>query len=207
MSGISALEETTRPKQGNRPSYDEAHVVWALNLIGSEPPLGRLSLMKRLGLGEASVKTMLKRLRESGLIKVDRVGGAELTDKGKSIVEEWKRDVTISTSTINSLGWDGVKVVIRKGERLVTRLGVINLRDSIIRLGAEAVLIVVKTQTGVEIPPKTEEFTIRSLLDEVKRDTEYVSPGDLIVYLIPKDLHLAYKVGLYLLSHEDRTDN
>lgn len=207
MSGISALQETTKPRQGNRPSYDEAHVIWALDLIGSEPPLGRLSLMKRLGLGEASVKTMLRRLREFGLIKVDRVGGAELTDKGRSVLEEWRRNVEISTTQIKSLGWDGVRVVLRGGQDLITKIGVLSLRDSIIRLGAEAVLIVTRTRTGIEIPPKTQEFSMNSLLEEINRDSATLSPGDLIIYLVPKDLHLAYKVGLYLVSHEDRTSN
>ncbi|ABP95859.1 MULTISPECIES: DUF4443 domain-containing protein [Metallosphaera] len=204
MSGISALQEATKPRQGNRPSYDEAYVMWALNLIHDEPPMGRLTLMKKLGLSEASVKTMLKRLREMGLITVDRIGGTELTEGGKKLVEGWRSMVRISEVYINSLNWKAIQLVILGGKNLVEREGVIQLRDLIIRTGAEATLITIKENQGIEIPPKTEDFSMKSLLQEVALLSSSLPVGSLIIYLIPQDIHLAYKVGISLLEHESR---
>ncbi|BCS94221.1 hypothetical protein L3N51_01134 [Metallosphaera sp. J1] len=204
MSGISALQEATKPKQGNRPSYDEAYVMWALNLIHDEPPMGRLTLMKRLGLSEASVKTMMKRLRELGLIIVDRVGGTELTENGRKLVEGWRSRVRISEVRIDSLNWSAIQLVLLGGKNLVEKEGVIQLRDLIIRIGAEATLITVKDSQGIEIPPKTEDFSIKSLLQEVSLLSAQFPVGSLIIYLVPQDTHLAYKVGISLLEHESR---
>ncbi|QKQ99351.1 winged helix-turn-helix domain-containing protein [Metallosphaera tengchongensis] len=204
MSELSALEETTRARQGNKPSYDEAYVLWALNLIYDEPPMGRLTLMKRLTLSEASVKTMLRRLRESNLVSVDRVGGAELTLKGKRLVEEWRSRVSIFSATLSSIGWESIQIALKNGGELIEKVGIIQLRDDIIKIGADAVLITVKTQEDIEIPPKTEEFAIKSLLEELSNLSSQYSSGDLIIYIKPSDLHLAYKVGIFLLQKLQR---
>ncbi|AWR99981.1 DUF4443 domain-containing protein [Metallosphaera hakonensis] len=202
MSAISALQEATKPRQGNRPSYDEAYVIWALNVIHDEAPVGRLTLMRRLGLGEASIKTMLRRLREMGLITVDKVGGADVTEKGKQLVDMWKSNVNISQVRLASLNWDALQIVLRNGSSLVEKMGVIRMRDLIIKDGAEAALITVKSNAGIEIPPRTEEFSIKSLLEEVTNLSLNFPSGSLIIYVIPRDIHLAHKIGISLMEHE-----
>ncbi|MEM3863164.1 MAG: DUF4443 domain-containing protein [Metallosphaera sp.] len=201
MSEISALEEATKPRQGNKPSYDEAYVILALNIIYDESPVGRITLMRKLGLGEASMKTMLRRLKEMGLIAVDKVGGNQLTDKGKELIEAWRSRVSIRPAALESLKWKCNQIALKNGEGLVDRFGVIRLRDEIIRMGAEASLITVK-RNGLEIPPRTDEFSINSLLQEVTFLSNQFDRGTLIIYITPQDIHLAYKVATRLLQFE-----
>ena len=67
-----------------RAGYSIGDLVKTLFLILYEP-LGRPELMRRLGLKEASVKTLLRNLAKNKLIK-PTVEGAVLTNKGKKLI-------------------------------------------------------------------------------------------------------------------------
>ncbi len=68
-----------------RSGYALADAVRMIRLLGRRK-MGRFSLMKELGLGEATVKTMMKRLDEEGIIARSGKGQA-LTAKGGRIFE------------------------------------------------------------------------------------------------------------------------
>ncbi|MEM3715243.1 MAG: DUF4443 domain-containing protein [Nitrososphaeria archaeon] len=66
---------------GPKPSYASVHVIKCIELIRDLGPIGRLRLSKELKLGEGSMKTLLGKLKELGLIITERQGCA-LTNKG-----------------------------------------------------------------------------------------------------------------------------
>jgi len=72
---------------GAAPSFSEFHLVRTLLLLNSGR-LGRKNLVKILGVGEGSVRTIIKRLKGEGLIKSSKQGH-ELTQKGKETVENY----------------------------------------------------------------------------------------------------------------------
>ncbi|MBU4265690.1 MAG: hypothetical protein L6243_07065 [Candidatus Altiarchaeales archaeon] len=72
---------------GAAPSFSEAHLVRALLMLSSGR-VGRKNLVKILGVGEGSVRTIIKRLKGEGLIKSSKQGH-ELTQKGKETVENY----------------------------------------------------------------------------------------------------------------------
>jgi len=80
------LTKAVETRQGNKPKFDEGHVIMSLFYISQLQPVGRILLMKKTGLSEASIKTLLKRLREMKLIQTDPVGGNTLTEEGNKIV-------------------------------------------------------------------------------------------------------------------------
>ncbi len=204
MDILKIAEEAVKARQGNRPKYDEAHVVMALEVIMGEQPIGRMSIMKRLDLSEGPTKTLMRRLKELGVIKVDKVGGAELTELGEKVVEEWKRKVSISQVRLNSLNWDTMEIVIRGGRKILEEMGIINLRDAVIKSGAESTLIAVVTENGIELPPKTDELSLGNLLKEIRDSCPTCAPGELIVFVTPPNKYIAYKVAIGLVSYEDR---
>jgi len=199
---MKVIEEAVKPKQGNKPKYEEPHVILALETINKEQPIGRLSLMKKLNLSEAPIKTLLKRLREIGIIKVDKVGGAELTEEGKNLVDEWNNKIFISHVNLNSIKWKSIEIILKNGRNILDKIGVIPLRDSIIKTGADSVLIAILTDKGIELPPKTDELSIGDLLNEIKNNCTFCNKNDLIVFIIPEDNYIAYKVALLLIKYE-----
>lgn len=72
---------------GAAPSFSQAHLVRALLMLSSGR-VGRKNLVKILGVGEGSVRTIIKRLKGEGLIKSSKQGH-ELTQKGKETVENY----------------------------------------------------------------------------------------------------------------------
>ena len=66
-----------------RSDYSIVDVLYALYLL-YEKPMGRFSLMNELGLNEASIKTLLKRMKSYGLVEKTTKGHA-LTGIGKNI--------------------------------------------------------------------------------------------------------------------------
>lgn len=68
------MEELTREKApGPSPSFSVVHVIKALELV-AEKPIGRNKLSRELVLGEGATRTLIERLKDYDLIKVDRAG-------------------------------------------------------------------------------------------------------------------------------------
>jgi len=59
---------------GRPPTYTAAHVLKALEVIGSGSGVGRQQLSRELGLGEGMARTLVRRLRGEGLVEVHRSG-------------------------------------------------------------------------------------------------------------------------------------
>jgi len=57
---------------GRAPSFIEVHVIKALEVICSGEAVGRVRLSKLLGLGEGEARTLVKHLKNEGLIEVSR---------------------------------------------------------------------------------------------------------------------------------------
>lgn len=194
------LTKATEPKQGNKPKFDEGHVLMSLMYISELQPVGRITLMKKMELSEASMKTLLRRLKELSLISTDPVGGNILTNEGQKIVSCVKEHSLIRSVNLKSLGWNSVMIILRKGAEILEKIPVLTLRDEIIRLGAEKVLICIYNKDGkIEIPPKTEEMSLKNLIEEIKANCTTCDEGDLILFATPNDIHLAYLVLAYLL--------
>ncbi|WP_236751970.1 DUF4443 domain-containing protein [Acidianus sp. HS-5] len=200
MDILTIITETTKPKQGNKPKYNEAHVIHALLIIQNEQPIGRPTLEKRLNLGDATVRTLLRRLKEVGAIKVDKVGGAEITEECKKALQEWNSIIKIGEAELKSVNWNCSMIMVKDGSKIIEKQKVIELRDKIIKLGADSVLISIFLNNKVELPPKTEEFGMKELLEEIKNSCKTCENNDLIAFILPKDLYLAYKVGLFLFE-------
>ncbi|ACP48605.1 conserved hypothetical protein [Sulfolobus islandicus Y.N.15.51] len=195
------LTKAVETRQGNKPKFDEGHVIMSLFYISQLQPVGRILLMKKTGLSEASIKTLLKRLREMKLIQTDPVGGNTLTEEGNKIVSCIKNTSNIKNVTLKSLGWNSSMLIIRGGAELLKKIPVLHLRDEIIRLGAEKVLVCVHTEEGkIEIPPKTEEMSLKGLLEEIKENCENCGPNDLIIFLVPNKEHLGNLTLAFILK-------
>jgi Domain of unknown function (DUF4443) len=136
-SALSGLLELSEVKlQGPAPSFDRAQFLLAFLSIGSTSAIGRAMLAKRAGLGEGAVRTVLKRLRESGYARVD-ASGCHLTTSGVGAYGTLRRALSDPLHLDGSrltVGRAQTAVAIRGAGRLV-RKG-LEQRDSAVREGA-----------------------------------------------------------------------
>jgi predicted transcriptional regulator len=123
--------------RGPRAVFTQVHVLKALTAVGKGGTVGRGRLGELTGLGQGEVRTLIKRLRDSGFIAIEP-SGCVLTPRGQ---EEYAKiaSLLIWSSSVRAEGLNlGVRcwaVVVAGGARKV-RYG-IEQRDAAIKEGAE----------------------------------------------------------------------
>jgi predicted transcriptional regulator len=196
---VEILETTARPKHGVRPSFSSAEVMLALMTIDEEGSVGRPSLMKALNLHEAQVKTLIKRLKELGLVSSHRLLGLSLTNRGKEVVSALKDVLSVKKDCVlvETLGWKVAAAVIRGGGSLLTKVKVSELRDLGVSEGAKGVLILVKEGGELVMPPKAlnETEEVKAIRRELSQKFE-LGENDLLVLVEPCDKVIQARVLL-----------
>lgn len=71
---------------GRLPSFAEAHVVIALEDISFQKTVGRMKLAKDLCLGEGEARTLVKHMKNEGLIQISKAG-ISLSIKGTRLLK------------------------------------------------------------------------------------------------------------------------
>ncbi len=96
MSWRETLEKLASPADGRVPPvFRPFHAAVALIMIGRQQPVGRYELRQNMSIGEGSVRTLLKRLADAGLIVADGRQGQRLTARGQRVFKDILRDVPI----------------------------------------------------------------------------------------------------------------
>jgi predicted transcriptional regulator len=81
-------------KAGAPPKFKEAHVNWVFWKIAARQPMGRKMLVQETGLGEGSLRTILIKLDEYGLVKSAKPGRT-LTENGSKVISRLKQIVRV----------------------------------------------------------------------------------------------------------------
>ncbi|MCF2136058.1 MAG: hypothetical protein K9W43_02360 [Candidatus Thorarchaeota archaeon] len=90
------IETLAQPADGRVPPvFKPYHVAVVLVMIGRQQPLGRYEMCQNISIGEGSVRTLLKRLTEGGLITAEGRRGQRLTKRGNEIFEAMIRDIPL----------------------------------------------------------------------------------------------------------------
>lgn len=139
-SFIATITQSSAPK-GPSAAYTSSHILKLIMLIDKRGSMGRIALSKALEIGEGSVRTMVKKLVEAGILEVDSIGGCTLTNRGKSLAGELN-GVIVSSSPLdlNSLGI-GIPshaLHIRLGASITS---LTRVRDIAVKAGAEGMMI------------------------------------------------------------------
>lgn len=135
---LEALRDVTASEyKGPRAVFSEVHVLKALLAIGEEGSVGRGRLGSLVGLGQGEVRTLIKRLKENGLIVIEH-DGSRLSKKGEKEFQKLKAMVPWSAGVpakTLGIGDHCVGVLVRGVEKSV-RKG-IEQRDAAVRAGAQ----------------------------------------------------------------------
>ncbi len=155
-SELCVMKSVIEPRRGVRPAFTAYEVLRAITLIySSVRGLGRPTLMKMLGLGEASTRTLLRRLLEAGLVS-SRGYGYVVTERGKHlaelinnhvlVVERLPSDEVCSECTLSG-------VVLRKPlSSELENMSVLTVRDTTVREGARGALVITSEGGDLYLP-------------------------------------------------------
>jgi predicted transcriptional regulator len=128
---------------GPFPSFSEHHFVKAIEVIGDEGPVGRIRLSEVLRLGEGATRTLIKRLKGVGLIKISKLG-IELSPSGRKLLDELRSKI-VQSATVSknplTVGTYNVGILIRDSAHKV-RYGV-EQRDAAIKIGAKGATVLI----------------------------------------------------------------
>ena len=141
-------------------SFDLVHVFKTMQLLNDRERISRSLLVKELGLGEGSIKTLVKHMKMSGLVENSK-GGMWFTNKGKTAYAKL-HDVIPSEVDINqcsiALGKFNHAVLV-KNLAYGIRSG-IEQRDEAIKSGAIGATTLI-FKNGSLLMPSTREDLLR----------------------------------------------
>ena len=148
---------------GRAPYFIEAHLVKALKIVDSEGPVGRVRLSKILGLGEGAVRTLVKHLKNEGLIKISRTG-IILTDSGKKLSSFLNSRISSETDVPQSsltVGPFNIAVLV-KNVADVIKYG-LEQRDAAIKVGASGATTLIFSHGGLVMPGAEGEDVFKNI--------------------------------------------
>jgi len=143
---------TSKVAPGREPSFTEAHVIKALEIIGGGEAVGRIRLSKELGLGEGETRTLVKHLKNEGIIEVSR-SGIVLLEYGEKLFSDLRsrisEEVEVPPSPL-TVGPFNVAVLVREAANAV-KTG-LEQRDTAIKAGALGATTLIFSRKRLTMP-------------------------------------------------------
>jgi len=185
-SWLRALEKR---EPGPSPGFTKAHALLAFLTIGDAGTIGRPALARKSGLGEGSIRTVLKKFRQDKYVTAD-TEGCHLTEAGRllydSITKKLSPILPLRSSSL-VVGPSQAAVLVRSGGSSV-RSG-IEQRDSAIVIGAIGATTYVFKDGKIAIPGGSDdcEKDYPGAVWPVLRDGLNPGEGDAIVVCGARD--------------------
>ncbi|MEM1994982.1 MAG: DUF4443 domain-containing protein [Nitrososphaerales archaeon] len=143
LNSLKTLLELLEKPIGPKPTFEVVDILKLIFLLGEDTPIGRKKIARILQLGEGSVRTMLNRLQERSLIKVER-SGCKLTDAGKLIHRSLLKMLTppkpIDAGPLSQGKWNYVVLIRDSASKVKSGL---EQRDAAVRAGADGATTIV----------------------------------------------------------------
>jgi Domain of unknown function (DUF4443) len=138
MAGVSELLNLIdRRGQGPSPGFGREHAFLALMNLGGAETMGRQKLAAASGVGEGSVRTILRRFKEAGVVDMDPAGIA-LTPAGKSlrnsVLEVLTPPLALGATSL-TVGRSQAAILVKSAGRAIS--SGIAQRDASIKAGAD----------------------------------------------------------------------
>lgn len=128
---------TSEKAPGPSPIFSTFHMLLAIELIAGRT-IGRNKLAENLKVGEGSVRTIIGRLKDAGLITTSRAG-CFLTDKGLKLWKEYKsifkKKVRITKSELALADYNFAILIKDCGRKAISGM---EQRDAAIMAGAKS---------------------------------------------------------------------
>ena len=163
VNALNFLEVIERVVQkiapGPAPSFNEAHVVKALEIIGENKAIGRIKLSKQLNLGEGATRTLLKHLKKEEITKSSRAG-ITFTKEGELLFSDLRGKLSGGIEVPSSpltFGLFNVAVVVRDSAQSVG--SGMEQRDTAIKSGASGATTLIFSANKLSLPTGEENIS------------------------------------------------
>jgi predicted transcriptional regulator len=157
---LDILEKVTQKiAPGPSPSFNEAHVVKALEIIGDYGSIGRIRLSNELGLGEGTTRTILKHLKNEGILQSSR-RGISLSEAGKELFSDLRSKLSAGVEVPSSsltVGSVSIGILVRNAANAV-RSGM-EQRDMAIKSGATGATTLIYSGNKLSLPTREERIS------------------------------------------------
>ena len=155
------IEDMANPKApGPSTTFTVSHIFFALELL-AEKPIGRNMLSRKIDVGEGTIRTLISRFRNRGLIETSR-SGCVLTNKGclvwKKFEELFPKRAKIGKTELTNAEHNYAFLVRNSGHNV--RSG-IEQRDAAIIAGATDAIVVVHKQGQLTIESVSKDLKQR----------------------------------------------
>jgi predicted transcriptional regulator len=154
---IKRVMRQTAP--GPAPSFNEAHVVKALEIVGECGAVGRIRLSKELGLGEGATRTLLKHLKSEGMTRSSR-SGISFSEEGEKVFSDMRSKLSEGVevpSTPLTIGTVNIAVLVRDAAQAVG--SGMEQRDIAIKSGALGATTLVFSGNKLSMPKCVEDVS------------------------------------------------
>ncbi len=183
LNTLKTLIKIAEKPIGPKPGFEITDVIKLFFVLGEGAPRGRKSLSKELQLGEGSVRTLLSRLQEFALVKMER-GGCRLTESGVSIYRELAKMITqpkpVDAGPLSQGAWNYVILIRESAAKIRSGL---EQRDAAVRAGASGATTVIYAAGRFSLPgvDVDVEKTYPSSFWRALRDLLNPKDGDTII--------------------------
>lgn len=164
MESLSIIDKVSRKiAPGRAPSFSETHVIKALEIMGQEA-VGRIRLSKELGLGQGTTRTLVKHLKNEGMIKVSRYG-IVLSEYGKKLFSDIRSKISEGVEVPPNplaLGPFNIAVLVRDTAHMVKRG--LEQRDTAIKSGALGATTLIFSHNKITMPSMEDEDVFKGIL-------------------------------------------
>jgi predicted transcriptional regulator len=160
MMILEVIERVTRKiAPGPAPSFNEAHVVKALEIISKYGTVGRIRLSNELGLGEGTTRTLLKHLKKEEVTQSSR-SGISFSNEGKKLFSDLRSNLSEGVEVPSNpltIGAFNIAVLVRDSAEAVG--SGMEQRDIAIKCGASGATTLVFSGTKLSMPKCVEDVS------------------------------------------------
>lgn len=158
------IEELLRDLSGQRaagphPSFTVFDLWKSFELIAERGSIGRKSLAEELAIGEGAIRTMVSRLKNSGMISTSKIG-CSLTDRGSEIWKKFQmvipRKVEIARNDLTTAPYNVAVQVRGRSERVRNGL---EQRDAAVAVGGRGAVTLVFKGGRLIVPMVSEDLS------------------------------------------------
>jgi predicted transcriptional regulator len=159
MKALRVIEKVaSKIAPGRAPSFIEAHVIKALEVIGAGKGVGRTRLSEMLGLGGGATRTLVRHLKNEGLIEVSK-SGIVLSKSGEKVFSNLRSKISEEMEIPKSpltVGPFNVAILVRNAAGSV-KYGV-EQRDAAIKVGALGATTLIFSRNKLTMPGVSEDI-------------------------------------------------
>lgn len=174
------------PKTGPRPNYCDADVYWALKILSERGRTGRAELSDALEMGEGSIRSIIKKLRETELISLFQTGMC-INSTGTDF---------LNTLPIVPIDIEAEEIVLSEFSQAVVVKNVGNRitigseqRDAAIRAGGTGCITIVCSDGKLMMPPDWNLDEKSPTVAQEIRSLGIIEENDVVIIGSAKNIH------------------